>query len=83
MMRSFSIDYRHRSFGFLYGKGGRGGWEEDAEAFFEIVPGAKGGVTKASERKAKGKLVRIEDVATEQRSPVAAQRAGDPRRERS
>jgi integrase len=39
---------------------------KDAKAFFEIVPGARGGVAKASERRWKGKVVSIEDVAANQ-----------------
>ena len=33
-----------------------------AKAFFEIVPGAKGGAAKAAERKTKGKIVNIRDA---------------------
>jgi integrase len=38
----------------------------DAAAFFEIVPDAKGGVAKASERTAKGKIADITQVLAEQ-----------------
>lgn len=44
---------------------------KDAKAFFEIVPGAKGGVAKGAGRGAKGKIVELGDAVVGEESGVA------------